>query len=144
MRKQISILIFVTIWVTFFSCKGQQTDELVRNGARWTFLKDKERIDGYTRIGDSIYGGEIACDVKPLEDIDVSTFQVLPGTQYAKDKKHVYYPILIMCVDYEDCGVCYYSEYIVEKANPATFKYLGNDYGTDGKNRYFRGKIVEK
>ena len=96
---------------------------------------------GY-RINNSIYGGEISCDVEPLKSVDLSTFRVLPGTKFAKDKNHVYYPLRVMCVDYIDCGVCFYSEIIVEKANPKLFKYLEKDYATDGTNVYFRGELI--
>ena len=109
----------------------------------WTHLNDKERIDGYTRIGDSIFGGEIACNVNPLNNIDIKTFKVLAGTKYAKDTNHVYYPLEIPCVEYTDCGVCFYSKVIIESANPASFKYLGKDYATDGKLVFFRGKLLQ-
>ena len=109
----------------------------------WVTLNNKEKIDGYTRIGDSIFGGEIACNVEPLKNIDFKTFKVLAGTQYAKDKNNVYYPIGIDCIDFEDCGVCYYSKIIVEGANPTNFKYLGKDYATDGKFVFFRGKLLD-
>lgn len=68
-----------------------KTDELAGKNI-WVSLNDKERIDGYTRIANSIYGGEIACNVKPLDNIDIQSFTVLAGTQYAKDTNHVYYP----------------------------------------------------
>ena len=109
----------------------------------WVSLGHNERIDGYTRINGDIYGGEIACNVKPLKNIDIKTFEVLAGTQYAKDKNHVYYPITITCIDYVDCGVCYYSKVLVADANPANFRYLGKDYATDGKHVYFRGELLE-
>jgi len=108
----------------------------------WVSLNDKERIDGYSRIGDSIFGGEIACYVEPLKNIDIKTFQVLTGTDYAKDKKNVYYPLQVTCIDYIDCGVCFYTEIIVKRANPLKFKYLGKDYATDGKLVFFRGKLL--
>jgi hypothetical protein len=104
----------------------------------WTSLNDKEQIDGYTRIGDSIFGGEIACNITPLKNIDFKSFEVLAGTKYAKDTNHVYYPLEIFCVDYADCGVCYYSKIILENANPDSFRYLGKDYATDNKHVYFR------
>jgi hypothetical protein len=106
-------------------------------------LNNKERIDGYTRIGDSIFGGEIACNVKPLKHIDVKTFKVLTGTKFAKDTNHVYYPIEEHCIDYTDCGVCYYTKIVVENANPSTFRYLGKEYATDNVNVYFRGKLLK-
>jgi hypothetical protein len=145
--------IFTLFLLTLTSCSGQKkyfqptgiidkTKELLDKNI-WTQLNDKERIDGYTRIGDSIYGGEIACDVKPLSNIDVPSFKVLAGTQYAKDTNHVYYPLEVPCIDYTDCGVCYYSKIIIEGANPATFQFLGKDYATDGKLVFFRGELLQ-
>lgn len=150
MKNLINIFIF-----TFFlvSCKTQnryfepigiinKTDIYIKKNQSWTSLKNKERIDGYTRIGDSIFGGEIACNVEALKGIDVETFKVLAGTNFAKDKLNVYYPIQIDCIDYVDCGVCYFSKIIIKGANPEIFKYLGKEYATSGKNVYFRGELI--
>ena len=128
----------------YFEPKGivERTEEYKSCEESWIVLKDKERADGYTRIGDSIFGGEIACNVKPLNNIDIGSFRVLAGTKYARDKKHIYYPIEITCIDYEDCGVCYYEKYIVKNAIPETFRYLGKEYSTDGQNIYFRGELI--
>jgi len=109
----------------------------------WVSLRDKERIDGYTRIGNSIFGGEIACNIEPLKNIDIETFQVLAGTQYAKDKNNVYYPIEIPCIDFIDCGVCFYGKIIVEGANPTDFEYLDKDYATSGNLVFFRGELLK-
>jgi hypothetical protein len=135
------------------SCKGQskyyqpvgiidRTKELSGKTA-WTILQKNECIDKYTRIGDSIFGGEIACDIEPLKNLDAKSFQVLPGTGYAKDKNHVYFPINTSSIDYSDCGVCFFEEILVENANPVTFQYLGKDYATDGKLVFFRGQLLE-
>jgi len=118
-----------------------KTTELTSKNS-WVSLENKVSIDGYMRIGDSIFGGEIACNIKPLENIDAKTFCVWPGSKYAKDKNHVYYPRQITCADGTDCGVCYYAETIVDSASPATFKYLGKDYATDGISVYFRGELL--
>jgi hypothetical protein len=144
--------IFSLFLLTLISCSGQakyfqptgiidKTKELADKNI-WTSLNDKERVDGYTRIGDSIFGGEIACNVKPLKNIDIKSFKVLAGTQYAKDTNHVYYPLEVSCIDYTDCGVCYYGKIIIDSANPASFQYLGKDYATDGKLVFFRGQLL--
>ena len=151
-KMKILTHIFALFLLTLTSCSGQtnyfepkgvidKTKKLADKNV-WTSLNDKERIDGYTKIGDSIFGGEIACNIKPLKDIDVKTFKVLAGTKYAKDKNYVYYPIEIICKDYKDCGVCYYSKIVLQNANSATFQYLGKDYATDGKLVFFRGKLL--
>jgi len=150
MKHQIIILIF-SILIT--SCKGQskyfeptgiidKTEMYSKSNQGWISLKDKESVDGYTRVGDSIFGGEIACNIEPLKGIDLKTFKVLAGTKYAKDKNHVYYPLEITCIDYTDCGVCFYGKIIIETADPERFKYLGKEYATDGANVYFRGELI--
>jgi DKNYY family len=147
------IYIFALLLLTLTSCNGQtkyfepkgivdKTKELANKNI-WTSLNNKERIDGYTRIGDSIFGGEIACNIKPLKNIDTKSFKVLAGTKYAKDTNHVYFPIQTFCVDYADCGVCYYSKIILENANPVSFQYLGKEYATDGKLVFFRGQLLQ-
>lgn len=105
----------------------------------WISLNEKEKVDGYTKIDNWIYGGEIACNIEPLKNIDVKTFQVLPGTEYAKDKNNVYFPLETICIDYKDCGVCYFDQIIIEGANPKTFRYLGKEYATDDNLVFFRG-----
>ena len=73
----IAILTF-TIFLT--SCRTQnkyfepvgiidKTDEYIKNEVNWISLKNKESVDGYTRIDNSIFGGEIACNVEPLKGI---------------------------------------------------------------------------
>jgi hypothetical protein len=128
----------------YFSAKGilDRTEELSGKNI-WISLNNKEKIDGYTRINDSIFGGEIACNVKPLQNIDILSFKVLAGTDYAKDKNHVYFPLEVPCVDYSDCGVCYYSKIIIDNADPETFEYLDKDYASDGKLVFFRGKLLQ-
>jgi hypothetical protein len=153
MIKQTYIVLILSLF--FVNCNGQnkyfepsgivdKTEQYNSDSRQWKSLNDKERVDGYTRIGDSIFGGEIACNIEPLKELDLESFKVLAGTKYAKDKKHVYYPIEVSCVDYADCGVCYYAKIIVENANPSTFKYLGKEYATDGKNVYFRAELIKR
>ncbi len=148
-----NLIVILTFLIFLISCRGQnkyfeptgivdKTEEYSKNEKIWISLKDKQSVDGYTRIGDSIFGGEIACNVEPLKGIDIKTFKVLAGTSYAKDKNNVYYPLEQPCIDYQDCGVCYYGKIIMESANPENFEYLGKEYATDGKNVYFRGELI--
>lgn len=147
--------ILLTLLAIVINCYGQnkyykpkgivnKTKYYQQDSSQWVTLNDKERVDGYTRIGDSIFGGEIACNIEPLKGIDVATFKVWPGTKYAKDKNHVYYPLSILCDDYVDCGVCFYSKIIIKGANPETFRYLGKEYASDGENAYYRGELVKE
>ncbi|MBR5763403.1 MAG: DKNYY domain-containing protein [Bacteroidaceae bacterium] len=113
----------------------------------WEHLSDNESIGEYTRVGDKIYGGsyygiQIWDITKPMKDVDAETFCVCVGSQYAKDKKHVYYPTRIICEDADEFGGCYFVEYIVSGIRPSDFKYLGDGYGTDGYNLVYKGQIV--
>jgi len=119
-----------------------KTEELIKNKISWISLNNKERVDNYTRIGDSIFCGEIACNVKPMQGIDINTFQVWAGSQYARDKNKIYYPLQTVCKDWEDCGVCYCAKCVVENAKLSTFRYLEKDYATDGISVYFRGELI--
>ena len=40
-------------------------------------------------------------------------------------------------------NLCFSTKYIVEKAEPSTFRYLGNGYGTDGNELFLNGEIIE-
>ncbi|WP_347159360.1 DKNYY domain-containing protein [Pontibacter chitinilyticus] len=120
-----------------------KTEELKKENFGWVSLKDRVRVDGYTRIDSIIFCGEVSCNVKPMTGIDTASFQVWAGSDYARDREKVYYPRQVSCIDYTDCGVCYCSEYIVESANPNTFKYLSKEYATDGSKVYFRGELME-
>ena len=151
MKKEVSIILLCFIF--FCSCYKRdksfdrqnivdKTEEYVESRTSWVAIKKNESVDGYTRIGNSIYGGEISCNVEPLKDIDLNTFKVLPGTKYGKDKNYVYYPLSVTCIDYIDCGVCYYTRIVVEKANPESFRYINKEYATDGENVYFRGELI--
>lgn len=109
----------------------------------WVPLEPSQTLDYYTRIENDVFCGEMFCDVPPMQGVDASSFEVWVGTEYARDKHNVYYPIEIGCGDGPDCGVCYCTIYIVEDANPKTFKYLDKDYATDGRNVYFRGELLK-
>lgn len=150
MYKHIIYLV-ISIATSFDSCQLKSNSKArLKDSKReltkaniWISLNEKETVDGYTKLNGLIYGGEIACDVKPLEGIDVPTFQVLPGTKYARDKNHVYYPIRISCIDYTDCGVCYYADVLIAGADPATFVYLNKEYAIDNDQVYFRGEPIK-
>ena len=111
--------------------------------SNWIEIKDGQIVDSYSRIGNKIYCGEVACDVKPMQGIDIETFRIKPGSKFAKDKNHVYYPLEILCVDGINCGVCYCTKFIVENADPTTFDYLDRDYSIDNNSVFFRGELIE-
>lgn len=120
----------------------------------WKQLKENERIGFYWRHNDKIYAalGDSAVlikYVKPLEDVDITTFYVNKETtngmeNYAKDKKNVYYPLHAICVDADSYGYEYATELIVKGAFPSSFRYVGDGKGTDGYTMYRYGWRVDK
>ena len=120
----------------------------------WKQLKENERIGFYWRHNDKIYAalGDSAVlikYVKPMEDVDVATFYVNKETtngmeNYAKDKKNVYYPLHVICVDADSYGYEYATELIVKGASPSSFRYVGDGKGTDGYRMYRYGRRVDK
>jgi hypothetical protein len=121
--------------------------EASAGGDGWVTLAKGQRIDTwYYFDGKNIYCDEAG--TQQMRGVDVRSFQVLPGTKYARDKQHVYYPITIPCWDGVDkagnlIGNCYCEKYIVVGAEAPKFKYLGMDYATDGNYVFFRGEKVE-
>ena len=151
--KAITFILFLSI--LFYDIIGQnkyfeakndtdKTDTNKNDSIEWISLKDREKVDDFTKIDSVIFCGEIACDVEPMKGINALTFEVLVDSKYARDKNGVYYPIQLICIDDTDCGVCYCSDYVVENADPKLFEYLGKEYATAGKNVYFRGELIEK
>ena len=120
----------------------------------WKQLKENERIGFYWRHNDKIYAalGDSAVlikYVKPMEDVDITTFYVNKETtnrmeNYAKDKKNVYYPSHVICVDADSYGYEYATEPIVEGAFPSSFRYVGDGKGTDGYTMYRYGSRVDE
>ena len=120
----------------------------------WKQLKENERIGFYWRHNDKIYAalGDSAVlikYVKPMEDVDIATFYVNKKTtngmeNYAKDKKNVYYPLHVICVDADTYGYEYATEPIVKGASPSSFRYVGDGKGTDGYKMYRYGRRVDK
>ena len=120
----------------------------------WKQLKENERIGFYWRHNDKIYAalGDSAVlikYVKPMEDVDITTFYVNKETtdgmeNYAKDKKNVYYPLHVICVDADTYGYEYATEPIVKGASPSSFRYVGDGKGTDGYTMYRYGWRVDK
>ena len=120
----------------------------------WKQLKENERIGFYWRHNDKIYAalGDSAVlikYVKPMEDVDIATFYVNKKTtngmeNYAKDKKNVYYPLHVICVDADTYGYEYATEPIVKGASPSSFRYVGDGKGTDGYRMYRYGRREDK
>ncbi len=120
-----------------------KTEEYSINTIKWITLNQKEYIGDYLKIDNKVYCGSIRCYTTPL-NIDIATFQVLSLTPYSRDKKNVYCYNTLTCEDCDDCcGGCWCDMFIVEKAHPATFRYISNSYATDGRNVYYHGLLIQ-
>lgn len=142
MRLYIIIIILCAFLV---SCKEKKYN--YKSKGEWVHLKNGETIDGYTRIGDSIYGGYgdsiyLHTTMPALKGVDVSSFMVCKNTGYAKDSYHVYYPLWVVCEDAMDFGGCYFKDYIMEDVSSESFIYIGRGYATDGYKLFKKGKAV--
>ena len=96
--------------------------------------------EGYNNIGGQIYWGYIVGDFTEEDNVgaDNETFRVCKGSEYAKDKYHVYYPQVVICYDgfkedketgeYEGFGGEVAEKIILRGAKPSQFKYIGNGY----------------
>jgi len=85
---------------------------------RWNYFKDKDHIYYY----ELSYPREL----KILEDADLDSFEVLVGTDYSKDNKHVYIQDLK-----------------IKWAKPKTFKVLTNNYWKDDERVFLNWKEIE-
>lgn len=136
--------------VAFSGCTHKGYDE-VEDMGEWRSLGHMERDEYYVRVDNFIYGTsetDSACIVNennPLA-VDVKSFQVCKGSDYAKDGKCVFYPIWMTCVDSDSTAICndpcYMVEYIVDGADPDSFKYLGDGYGIDRYHMYCDGEKI--
>ena len=143
--------LFYLLSYGLIGCKNR-SENLTDKGT-WVKLTEGEHKAGYIARNRQIYGFPEFSDSSafnhhaPLKNADYSTFLVCPGISYAgagyaKDKKHVYYPIYLICEDGDDYYCTYMVDYIVKGADPKTFKYLGDEYGVDCRNLYFAGKKI--
>lgn len=119
----------------------------IEDNGKWVKLQESQKINGYIRVGDNIYGGDIDSFslkfIDPLEGVDAESFEVCENSNYARDKYHVYYPILETYRETETWCASRYDEYLVEGASPKSFKVLGDCYGIDGYTMYRMGKKVK-
>lgn len=131
---------------------------LVEDKGTWIRLQEDCPQDGYILHKSQIYGCYLddlkdISRVTPMKDVDIATFEVCKGTGYARDKRKVYYPLLVYAVDGIDFGYSYFGEYVVKKdllfglitldANPHHFKYIANGYAVDGHTMFIRGEEMK-
>lgn len=121
--------------VLYSSCGNAEKVKLeeprlsVQDNGEWIELKDGQKEGIYLHENGRIFMEIYEGDSKDLlKEADMSTFRVCKGSQYAKDKNHVYYPLAIVCFDGIDRSWTRVSNYIIDSADPTTFKYIGNTF----------------
>ncbi|GEM_PF-1132325 len=109
----------------------------------WISLNDRESLNGFSRIGDSIYQGEsyATCLLPFLEASD--DFEVNRFGRYARDSQHVYHfhgkATSVLCPNCKEdfCLNYFCPEFILTEANPNTFQVLTSGYAIDDQHYYF-------
>lgn len=136
------------IAITLFAGCTYRSDTITDNGV-WLPVEDGESVEGYTNINGHIYWGYIVGDFICDEiDVDFESFQVCTGTEYAKDKRYVYYPQNTIFYDGIDddgngFGGNYAEKMILKGARPERFRYLGGGYAVSGNRMYLNGDAIE-
>lgn len=101
----------------------------VRDNGEWIELKDGDKEGFYMNENDKIYMSFDNGETKDLfTEVDISTFRVCRGSEYAKDKNYVYYPVYLICYEGTAGGGTKVVYYIIDGADPATFKYIGKQF----------------
>lgn len=141
MKKLISAII---ISLLFVGC-SYRSDDIKDNGV-WVPVPIGESVMGYNNIGGKVYW-EYIVGMDFTEDerleADIETFRVCKGTEYAKDKRRVYYPQDEVCYDGIDCGGVIAEKIVLGGANPSRFRYIGDGYAVSGNQMYLNGKKIE-
>ena len=148
------LILTIVLFLSLSACT-YRSDEICDNG-KWVIVPVGESVSGYDNIGGQIYWGYIVgLDFTEYEnvDADIETFRICIGSEYAKDKHHVYYPQDQVCFDgfkedektseYEAFGGTVAKKMILKGARPSQFKYIGNGYAVSGNKMYYNGEVIE-
>lgn len=149
--KKLCLIIISLLSLT--SC-SYRSDNISDKG-EWVSVPADSSVEGYNNIGGQIYWGYIVGDFAEGDNVgaDIETFRVCKGSEYAKDKHHVYYPQVVICYDgfkedketgeYEGVGGEVAEEIILRDAKPSQFKYIGNGYAVSGNKMFHDGEVIE-
>ena len=133
------------IWSVLITSCTYRSDNISDKG-EWVSVPTDCSVEGYNNISDQIYWRYIVgMDFTENENIgaDIETFRVCKGSEYAKDKYHVYYPQNEICFDGLDCGGTVAEKIILKGAKPSRFKYIGNGYAVSGNKMFHDGEVIE-
>lgn len=148
------ILLLIILSALISSC-SYRSDNISDKG-EWVSVPVDSFAEGYNNIGGQVYWGYIVgTDFTEEENVgaDIETFRVCKGSEYAKDKYHVYYPQNEVCFDgikvndetgeYEGCGGTVAEKIVLRGAKPSQFKYIGNGYAVSGNKMFHDGEVIE-
>lgn len=147
------IYLLIVLSALISSC-SYRSDNISDKG-EWVSVPVDSFAEGYNNIGEQIYWGYIVGDFTEEDNVgaDIETFRVCKGSEYAKDKYHVYYPQVVICYDgfkedketgeYEGFGGEVAEEIILRGAKPSQFKYIGNGYAVSGNKMFHDGEVIE-
>lgn len=148
------IYLLIILSALISSC-SYRSDNISDKG-EWVSVPVDSFAEGYNNIGGQIYWGYIVgMDFTENENVgaDIETFRVCKGSEYAKDKYHVYYPQHEICFDgikvneetgeYEGCGGTVAEKIVLRGAKPSQFKYIGNGYAVSGNKMFHYGEVIE-
>lgn len=149
--KQKPPLLFLFLMLTL-ACQKKSVDTsqvvnrdaLFHPGLGWMHLEENESIGPFTRIHNKIFCGEIGCGDHQMEMVDIASFEVWPGTEYARDKYRVFFPEEMICVTGYNCSACFNDNPILEGADPTSFRCLEAEIGEDKNGTYRRGQRSPK
>lgn len=157
------ITVIAILLCVISSCIKKSTHkELPAEKGEWVKLIDTNSVAGYHLINNQIYGLDVdvfetisisqflydyIVDYKPINGVDVETFEVCINNErepYAKDKRYVYHPHGGVIYDAEDWSAWEYgSDLKIPGADPKTFRYIGKGYAVDKYNMYFCGGKIK-
>lgn len=147
------IYLLIILSALISSC-SYRSDNISDKG-EWVSVPVDSVAEGYNNIGGKIYWGYIIGEFTEEDNVgaDIETFRVCKGSEYAKDKYHVYYPQVVICYDgfkedketgeYEGFGGEVAEEIILRGAKPSQFKYIGNGYAVSGNKMFHDGEVIE-
>lgn len=148
------IYLLIILSALISSC-SYRSDNISDKG-EWVSVPVDSFAEGYNNIGGQVYWGYIVgTDFTEEENVgaDIETFRVCKGSEYAKDKYHVYYPQNEICFDgikvndetgeYEGCGGTVAEKIVLKGAKPSQFKYIGNGYAVSGNKMFHDGEVIE-
>ena len=142
------------IWSVLITSCTYRSDNISDKG-EWVSVPVDSFAEGYNNIEGQIYWGYIVGDFTDEDNVgaDIETFRVCKGSEYAKDKHHVYYPQVVICYEgfkedketgeYEGFGGEVAEKIVLKGAKPSQFKYIGNGYAVSGNKMFHDGEVIE-